>query len=181
MCRNRLTNGCLVEKSVNRTHRKRFAFGLRALFALTTVAAFIVRWGIVEAQVTERELDLASEIEVLGGGVHLNTASWPESRRWSDSAAKWIAVHTGSRCFSRILSVELCGVDASTELMRKLAELRELQSLSLVGETVTDQTLDLVRHFRSLQVLHLTGTRTTEDGARRLKRNCPWLLVYESG
>jgi hypothetical protein len=181
VCRNRLTNGCLVSGQLRRTKSKRFAFGLRALFALITVAAFVVRWGVLEAQVTQRELELASEIEVLGGGVHLNTAGWPESRSWSESLAKWIAVRSGSRCFSRIISVELCGVDASTELMRKLAELRDLKSLSLVGDTVTDQTLDDVRHFRSLQVLHLTGTRTTEDGARRLKRNCPWLLVYAGG
>src|SRR5215211_7259687 len=94
VCRNRLTNGCLVSGQVRRTKRKRFAFGLRALFAVMTVAAFIVRWGVVEAQVTQRELELASEIEVLGGGVHLNTADWPETRSWSDSVVKWIAVRT---------------------------------------------------------------------------------------
>jgi WD40 repeat protein len=83
-----------------------------------------------------------------------------------------------------VVSVDLLGAEINDEKLRKLVphlgNLRQLETLVLVSNGVTDEGLLLLAQVPHLQTLHLADTLATEQGIAKLKGLRPGLNIDRS-
>jgi hypothetical protein len=83
-----------------------------------------------------------------------------------------------------VVSVELPGIEINDEKLRHLlphlANLRRLDTLILISNSVTDEGLLLLAQIPNLRTLHLADTRATEPGIAKLQGRSPKLQIDRS-
>jgi hypothetical protein len=111
-----------------------------------------------------------------------NQATAKPGSKWATLSQRYddlVCELFGNALRTRIVALDLSGVDISDQDLAQLKPLYELEWLTLKGSSINDRSARHVQRFARLKWLDVSGSAITLDGVRQLSdlRSLQWLNV----
>jgi hypothetical protein len=139
-------------------------YSLRGLFVLMTLCCVILGLWSAYVHPFRRQANAIATLERLPVEVGFVSADGPAWQRWL------VTTMLGDDAYVIVDKVELRGPNVNDEVVRELAGLDWLSSLSLEQTQVTDVGLGVLRSLHYVQDLSLTYSQVTDGGLEQLKQ-----------
>jgi internalin A len=169
---------------VSRSWRKFLRFRVRGLIALVLVIGLGMGW-IVRSARTQREAVAA--INKAGGlALYDFDSIGPFSPSWLSGWKQRIARCLGRDYVGHVVFVQLDSHGNKADCQRaldRLTDLRQIQSMNLIGNRVTDRTLAHLENLTTLKFLMLQDTTISDAGLFHLRTlaNLKTLYITNAG
>jgi hypothetical protein len=176
-----------------KTKLRWYQYSLRSLFVLTTLVAIGMSWVATKIQQKRAERLALSQIEKLGGLVHV---IGPEGEGdtsiivyvWKKPAEpRWLRRVIGEDIWDNGYDIwlpaeDICGIGGYECTDHDLARIpwsdfRRLRAVYIFSRKVTDEGLSKLETLRSIEALLIVETKITDGGIERFKRVFPQCFI----
>ena len=155
-----------AEPDKPKPRRRWLQFSLRTLLLLMTASAIAIAWFL-----NPRPNVAVAEIERLGGSVQYR---FP----WEDGEepiyARWLRPTSRNVRFGTVVSVTLDGRRVNDETLRVFEHLPDLQYITLVDTSVSEEGLLQLQHHRQLTGISLFGSQKGD----KLREKRPDMFIH---
>ena len=157
--------------SQSHSKRPRLRFGLRTLLAIFLLTSVLTAWCANEKRAAESQhRDVAAIVGA--GGLVWYDYEFDKSKQFNETRPeprlrRWLRRTLGDDYFRKVHSIDFNNPDE--EMMARIANLKTLKRLWVVGERVDDNSVGQLNGLNQLEWLSLDATNVSDKGMERLK------------